>query len=162
DLPLVDIEGARDLDVAGPVAAHVLVHEADVIGLRALVGGAVALDPLEEATRAVAHPHDPDPDLPHTPRPRPAPYTQRAQTCKSRGSRRDRFTSCGTVTAIRAGTTGRDGSAWPSRAAAPRSPGRRGSGRSSRPDRRPHTAPGRRTRRIRCTSRGRCNKCLAG
>src|SRR5262249_61757003 len=75
-----------------------VVHEPDVRPGRALIRRAVELDPLDEAARAVPHPHDADPDLPHTPRlrarvnePPPsherAPYTQRGETCKSRVAR---------------------------------------------------------------------------
>src|SRR5438128_3886400 len=86
-LALVDVEGTHDLDVARAVAAHVVVHEADVRVGGLLVGGTIEFDALQEAARAVAHPHDADSALPHTPhsRARPPPARARARLIYSTG-----------------------------------------------------------------------------
>ena len=65
DLALVDVEGTHDLDVARPVAADVVVHEAHVRLRRLLIRSAIELDPLQETARAVSDTGDADRDLAH-------------------------------------------------------------------------------------------------
>src|SRR5438477_224966 len=72
---------------ARALAAHVVVQEAAVRVGGLLVGGTIEFDALQEAARAVAHPHDADRDLPHTPhsRARPPPARARARLIYSTG-----------------------------------------------------------------------------
>src|SRR3954469_29723 len=61
DLRLVDVEGARELDVVDVVAAEIDVHEAGDFGRR--VGVLVEVDALDEGRGAVAHADDRDAHL---------------------------------------------------------------------------------------------------
>src|SRR5262249_9411091 len=63
DLAAIDVEGADHLDVTRKISAEDVMHQAD----RLVVAGSVELDSLQQAARAVPHPHDANGNLSHYP-----------------------------------------------------------------------------------------------
>src|SRR5262245_58971768 len=118
----VDVEGADHLDVAWAGAAQDRMHESD----RFVVARSVELDSLQEAARAVPHPHDAYGNRPHYPPSRGASadpdaarrsYNQR-RTCRQRelgltSLRAPGLTSCGSGTGNPLRTSAPDGSPGP-------------------------------------------------